>query len=424
MGKYIKRIADKILEDRLEETGAVLVEGAKWCGKTTTAAHQAKSVLYMQDSKNKRQNLEFAQLNPGILLQGETPRLIDEWQSAPSLWDAVRFEVDQRSKVGQFILTGSTTPPKHDEIFHSGTGRITRLTMRTMSLFESGESSGSVSIERLFNGETDIAETNELKLDEAAFLVCRGGWPMAIGQSERAALRQAVNYVDAVVESDLRGFDGVNRNADRVRRLLRSYARNISTQAKLTNIRSDMISNDTQTLSTDTIYSYISALKEIFVVEELEAWNPNMRSKTAIRTANTLHFVDPSIAAACLGTSPDDLMGDLKTFGLLFESMCIRDLRIYSDYLDGRLYHYRDNSGMECDAVIHLRNGRYALIEIKLGGDMLIDEGAENLKKLQSRIDTKKMKEPAFMMVLTASGNYAFKRKDGVLVVPIGCLGI
>lgn len=424
MPNYIRRIMDKVLRERLEEKGAILLEGAKWCGKTTTAAQQAGSIIYMQEPKNRQQNIAMAYLNPNILLQGKTPRLIDEWQLAPSLWDAVRFEVDRRGEWGQFILTGSTTPVQLNEISHSGTGRIARVVMRTMSLLESGESSGEISLEKLFAGDTDIAAINKLDLPDLAFLVCRGGWPRAVNQSRRIALHQALDYVDAVAEADLNSFDKIERDPERIRRLMRSYSRNISSQAKLSKICQDMIANDADGLSTDTIYAYINALKNIFVIEELVAWNPNLRSKTSIRTSNTLHYVDPSIATASLGISPDDLINDLSTFGLLFESMCIRDLRIYADYLDGKVYHYRDQSGLECDAVIHLRNGKYGLIEVKLGGDYLVEEGAKNLKKLSVRLDTAKMKDPSFLMVLTGTGNYAFKREDGVLVVPVGCLGI
>lgn len=424
MKKYMNRIADKVLKERLEEKGAILLEGAKWCGKTTTAEQQSGSVIYMQNPKNRKQNIQLAEINPDLILQGDTPRLIDEWQLAPVLWDAVRYEVDKRDAWGQFILTGSTTPTDKSEIIHSGTGRIGRMLMRTMSLLESGESNGSVSLEQLFKGNTDIAAVNKLELTDIAFLVCRGGWPKAIGATERVALRQAFDYVDAVVESDMKQYDGIDRDASRIRRLMRSYARNISSQAKISRIYQDMLTNEADTISQDTIYSYIKALKEMFVIEELEAWNPNLRSKSAVRTSNTLHFVDPSIATASLGISPEDLIHDLNTFGLIFESMCIRDLRIYADYLDGKVYHYRDQTGLECDGVIHLRNGRYGLIEIKLGGERLIEEGAANLRKLQKRIDTSKMKEASFMMVLTATGDYAYKRKDGVLVVPVGCLGI
>ncbi len=424
MKKYMNRIADNILKQRLKEKGAILLEGAKWCGKTTTAKQLAKSIIYMQNPKNRKQNIQLAEINPELILKGDTPRLIDEWQLAPVLWDAVRFEIDQRDAWGQFILTGSTTPVDKSDISHSGTGRIGRMLMRPMSLLESGESNGEVSLEKLFHGETDIASINNLELTDMAFLVCRGGWPKAIHASEQVALRQAIDYVDAVVEIDMNQYDGIERDPSRIRRLVRSYARNISSQAKLSKIYQDMLTNEVETISQDTIYAYIRALKEMFVIEELEAWNPNLRSKTAIRTSNTLHFVDPSIATAALGISPEDLINDLNTFGLVFESMCVRDLRVYGDYLDGKIYHYRDQSGLECDAVIHLRNGKYGLIEIKLGGDKLIEEGAENLQKLQKRIDTSKMKNPSFMMVLTATGNYAYKRKDGVLVVPVGCLGI
>lgn len=424
MKKYINRIADKVLKQRLEEKGAILLEGAKWCGKTTTAEQLAGSVIYMQNPKNRKQNIELAEINPELILQGDTPRLIDEWQLAPVLWDAVRFEVDQRDAWGQFILTGSTTPTDKSEISHSGTGRIGRMLMRPMSLLESGDSEGGVSLKDLFEGNTDIAEKNKLELTDIAFLICRGGWPKAIDAIERVALRQSVDYVDAVVENDMRQYDGIDRDPSRIRRLLRSYARNISSQAKISHIYQDVITNESDSISQDTIYSYIKALKAMFVIEELEAWNPNLRSKSAIRTSNTLHFVDPSIATASLGVSPGDLINDLNTFGLMFESMCVRDLRVYADYLDGKVYHYRDQTGLECDAVVHLRNGKYGLIEVKLGGQRLIEEGATNLIKLQKTIDTSKMKEPSFMMVLTATGDYAFKRKDGVLVVPVGCLGI
>lgn len=424
MKEYMNRIADRVLKQRLEEKGAILLEGAKWCGKTTAAERLAGSVLYMQNPKNRKQNIELAEINPGLLLKGETPRLIDKWQLAPVLWDAVRFEVDQRDEWGQFILTGSTTPTDKSEISHSGTGRIGRMLMRPMSLLESKDSNGEVSLEKLFTGKKDIAAVNELELMNIAFLVCRGGWPKAVGTTERVALRQAVDYVDAVVESDMNQYDGIERDSSRIRRLMRSYARNISSQAKISKIYQDMLTNEADTISQDTIYSYIKALKEMFVIEELEAWNPNLRSKSAIRTSNTLHFVDPSIATASLGISPEDLINDLNTFGLMFESMCVRDLRIYADYLDGKVYHYRDQSGLECDAVIHLRNGKYGLIEVKLGGERLIEEGASNLIKLQKKIDTSKMKEASFSMVLTATGDYAYKRKDGVLVVPVGCLGV
>ena len=422
MKEYKKRIADQILEKKLKGKGAVLIEGAKWCGKTTTAEQIAKSILYMARPEDKEQNLTLADINPSLLLAGEVPRLIDEWQLAPKLWDAVRFEVDHRGEEGQFILTGSSVPVSMENVSHTGTGRFSWLTMRPMSLFESGESNGEVSLNNLFNNPQKISAINNLTLNDIAFLCCRGGWPRSVFMDNDIALEQAYDYYDAVVNSDISRVDGINRTPERVKNLMRSYARNIGTQASYETIKEDMIKNDTNSLDSDTVYSYINALKKIFVVEESPAWNPNLRSKIATRTSETRYFVDPSIGVAALGIGPDDLINDLRTFGLVFEAMCIRDLRVYADANNGKVYHYRDSSGLECDAVVHLRNGSYGLIEIKLGGDKLIQEGAENLLKLRSKIDTEKMNNPSFMMILTATGNYAYKREDGIFVVPIGCL--
>lgn len=422
MKEYKKRIADKILAKKLKGKGAVLIEGVKWCGKTTTAEQIAKSILYMARPEDKEQNLTLADINPSLLLAGEVPRLIDEWQLAPKLWDAVRFEVDHRGEEGQFILTGSSVPASMENVSHTGTGRFSWLTMRPMSLFESGESNGEVSLNNLFNNPQKISAINNLTLNDIAFLCCRGGWPRSVFMDNDIALEQAYDYYDAVVNSDISRVDGINRTPERVKNLMRSYARNIGTQASYETIKEDMIKNDTNSLDSDTVYSYINALKKIFVVEESPAWNPNLRSKIATRTSETRYFVDPSIGVAALGIGPDDLINDLRTFGLVFEAMCIRDLRVYADANNGKVYHYRDSSGLECDAVIHLRNGSYGLIEIKLGGDKLIQEGAENLLKLRSKIDTEKMNNPSFMMILTATGNYAYKREDGIFVVPIGCL--
>lgn len=422
MKEYKHRIADYLLRDKLSAKGAVLIEGAKWCGKTTTAEQIAGSILYMQDPKTKKQNLLMADLDPALLLEGDTPRLVDEWQIAPQLWDAVRFEVDQRDEFGQFILTGSAVPIADDATTHTGTGRISKMLMRPMSLYESGDSNGKVSLQALFDREETIAVKNPLTLKDIAYLVCRGGWPKAVDQPEKIALQQAYDYYDAVVSSDISRVDGVSRNPERVKLLMRSYARHLATQAKISQIRADMISNDADTLDNDTIYSYINALKKIFVIEDLPAWNPNLRSKTAIRTSDTRHFVDPSIAVAALGLGPADLINDLNTFGLYFESMCVRDLRIFADALDGTLYHYRDQSGLECDAVLHLRNGAYGLIEIKLGGERLISDGARTLTKLKDKINTQKMNEPSFLMILTAADSFGYQRDDGIYVVPIGCL--
>lgn len=422
MKEYKNRVVDEILADKLEAKGAVLIEGPKWCGKTTTAFQQAKSVLRMDDPAKREENIAMSELNPSRLLVGDTPRLIDEWQIAPRIWDAVRFEVDTRGDEGQFILTGSAVPIDTDEITHSGAGRFTWLTMRTMSLYESGESSGEVSLADLFKNPDAIDGTNLLDIERLAYAICRGGWPHAIDMKKKAALSQAADYYEAVVRSDINRADGVNKNPERVKRLMRSYARHQGAQVANTMLRDDMIANDTNSLNQDTVVSYINALKKIFVVEEMAAWNPNLRSKTAIRSADTRYFTDPSIAAAALGIGPDDLLDDLNTMGLLFETLCVRDLRVYADALGGEVYHYRDKSGLECDAVIHLRNSSYGLAEIKLGGERLIEEGVANLKTLAGKIDTTKMKTPSFLMVVTGTGTYAYKRLDGVFVVPIGCL--
>ena len=424
MKEYKKRIADQILADKLEAMGAVLIEGPKYCGKTTLASQQAKSILYMADPDTKNQSLAVAQTNIRRLLQGETPRLIDEWQLAPQFWDAVRNEVDKRDEDGQFMLTGSAVPPKQDEIFHSGTGRMSWLKLRTMSLWESGDSSGDVSLGGLFRNADSVDGVSDIDIDRLAFLTCRGGWPKAtLKKSEKAALLQAKEYYEAVYRYDISRVDDVERDPELTKRLMRSYSRNQGSQASAGTILADIRANESDELSENTIYSYIKALKKIFVIEDSLAWNPNLRSKTAIRTSDTRYFIDPSIATAALGLGPEDLVNDLNTFGLFFETLCVRDLRVYTDALGGTVYHYRDKSNLECDAVVHLENGSYGLIEIKLGGDTLIKEGAENLQVLANKLDTKKMKQPSFLMVLTGVGNYAYKRpEDGVLVVPIGCL--
>lgn len=422
MKKYKARIADEILKKRLLGKGAVLIEGPKWCGKTTTAEQIAGSILYMADPEKEKQNLTMVEISPKRLLKGKIPRLIDEWQIAPKLWDAVRFEVDHRDEFGQFILTGSAVPASYEHIHHTGTGRFSWILMRPMSLYESLESTGEVSLRELFETPEQIEGENLLDLNRIAFLVCRGGWPRAVDLEGEIALEQAFDYYDAVVRSDISRADGIVRNPERVKRLMRSYARNQGSQTTNSSMKEDIATNDAESLDTDTVYSYITALEKIFVIEEMEAWNPNLRSKTAIRTSNTRYFIDPSIAAAALGMGPQDLIEDLNTFGLLFETMCIRDLRVFADALSGRVYHYRDKTGLECDAVVHLRNGSYGLIEVKLGGDKLIGEGAENLKKLRDKIDMTKMKEPSFLMVLIGVGDYAYRREDGVYVVPIGCL--
>lgn len=422
MKEYKSRIVDDILKRKLEGKGAVLIEGPKWCGKTTTAEQIAASVLYMDEPEKKEQNITMVELNPKRLLKGDTPRLIDEWQLAPKLWDAIRFEVDHREELGQFVLTGSAVPVDSKEITHSGTGRFTWLTMRPMSLYESGDSSGEVSLKSLFDGEADVDAESSLEIERLAFLVCRGGWPQAVNMRDEIALDQASDYYDAVVRSDINRADNVKKNPDRVRKLMRSYARNQGGQVPNTVLVQDISDNDEKNINEETVASYLNALRKIFVVEDMPAWNPNLRSKTAIRSSDTRYYTDPSIAVAALGVGPKDLMNDLKTFGFLFETLCIRDLRVFADALNGNVYHYRDKDGQECDAVIHLKNGKYGLIEIKLGGERLIEEGATSLKSMEAKIDTAKMNNPSFLMVLTGTGDYAYRRKDGVFVVPIGCL--
>lgn len=421
MKEYYQRVSDKVLLDHLESKGAVLIEGAKWCGKTTSAKHIAKSVIEMDRPDMTEQYQQMARINPSNLLEGKVPHLIDEWQIATNIWNAVRYEVDRRGEFGQFILTGSSVPAALDESMHTGTGRIVRMQMRPMSLFESKDSTGQVSLMDLFN-KKDISTVDNHSIDEIAFLICRGGWPAALNHGKKVALKQAFDYYDAVVNDDISRVDRIKRDSERTKRILKSYARNVATQASLETIRSDVISNDVETFDKEALYGYLNALKRIFVIEDSPAWNPNLRSKTAIRTSDTRYFVDPSIAVAALGLGPTDLVNNLELMGLIFENLCVRDLRIYADALDGSVYHYRDKTGLECDAVIHLRNGSYGLVEVKLGGDQSINEGAESLLKLTSKIDTGKMKKPAFLMVLCGVAPFAYKREDGVFVVPITCL--
>lgn len=435
MNGYKNRVADRLLAEKLEAFGAVLIEGPKYCGKTTLASQQAGSILSMADTDTLGQNLALARTNISRLLAGETPRLIDEWQIAPQFWDAVRNEVDKRNEDGQFMLTGSAVPPKpkkdengniieEENIHHTGTGRISRLRLRTMSLWESEDSTGDVSLEELFINPDTVDGVSDIDLDRLAYLTCRGGWPNAVlKKSEKAALAQAFDYYDSVVSNDIKRVDDIDRDEELTKRIMRSYARNQGTQATVGTILADIKSNGDERMSDSTVYSYIKALKEIFVIEDSIAWNPNLRSKTAIRTSDTRYFIDPSIATAALGMGPKDLINDMETFGFIFETLAIRDLRVYADALDGKVYHYRDKNNLECDAVIHLRNGSYGLVEVKIGGTEPIREGAESLKTLSSKIDSTRMKTPSFMMVLTGIGKFAYKRpEDGVLVVPIGCL--
>ena len=423
---YKPRIIDRILRDELEAMGAVVIEGAKACGKTTTAKVQAESVIYIDDPVRRSQYIQQADIDISGILNGATPRLIDEWQLAPKIWDAVRFEVDRRNEDGQFILTGSAVPPKDElqQITHSGAGRFGWIRMRPMSLWESGDSTGEVSIRALFSGNTEIKGfTQDSGLPTMAFLTCRGGWPKAVKkEKEKAALSQADNYFEAIVRSDISRVDNVDRDEERTRRIMRVLARHIGTPATIPTLLEDLKTNDSSEMSDKTLYSYLNALKKIYVIEDMTAWNPNLRSKTAVRAAETRYYVDPSVGCVALGLGPDDLINDLKSFGYLFENLCIRDLRVYAQTLKGRVYHYRDRNGLECDAVIHLPNGRYGLIEVKLGGERLIEEGCSNLKLLHDKLDFSRMKKPSFMMILTATGEYAFRRKDGIIICPIRCL--
>lgn len=427
MKKYRKRIADALLKEKLEIMGAVLIEGPKWCGKTTTAEQIAGSVLYVDEPAKKEQNKRLAGINPRLLLEGATPRLLDEWQEAPELWDAVRFEVDHRDEgLGQFILTGSAVPldkAGRNKISHSGTGRFGWLIMRPMSLFESGESNGSVSLkDDLFEGNPDLSSVNNLGLEDIAKCMCRGGWPMATMIDSDNAMKVAGEYITAIVYSDISRVDNVKRDPEFTKRVLRSYARNQGAQSSMSTIYSDIVMHETESLGIETVTSYVNALKRIYVIEDVLAWNPNLRSKTAIRTSDTRYFVDPSIATASLGLGPQDLINDLKTMGFIFETLVIRDLRVYAEAVNGSIYHYRDKSGLECDAVICLKNGSYGLIEIKIGGEGEISAGIKTLKELNNKIDSEKMKGPSFLAVVTAVGDYAYRCEDGVYVVPVGCL--
>jgi len=417
--RYLPRIADAKLALALQAMGAVLIEGPKWCGKTSTAQHIAKSVLYMQDPDTFEENMLKAKTKPSLLLEGKTPRLLDEWQVAPVLWNAVRFTVDKRQETGQFILTGSVVPVRTDDM-HSGTGRISKMKMRAMSLYESGESSGEISLRDIFEGKTDMFGKSKVTLEQIAFILTRGGWPAAVKErNEALALKKAFDYYEAVVNEDISRVDNVEKNPDRVRSLMRSLSRNISSEASTTTILKDLLAND-ESLSQVTIDQYINALKMLFVIDDLPAWSPSLRSKTAIRTTAKRHFSDPSIAAAALGANSKRLFDDFCTFGLLFEALCIRDLRIYADSLNANVYHYRDAKGIEVDAIIQNSDGRWGAVEVKMGaGD--IKMAAENLTKFKANIDTGKIQEPSFLLVLTATET-AFQMDDGVWVVPLGCL--
>jgi predicted AAA+ superfamily ATPase len=416
---YLERLCDSELKIALETSGAVLIEGPKWCGKTSTAEMAANSVLYLQNPDFSASYLAMAETQPSLLLRGDSPRLIDEWQMAPVLWDAVRFEVDQRASLGQFILTGSAVP-KDNATAHTGTGRISRIKMRPMSLFESKESTGEISLGALFSANQTVDHAlSTMTIENIAHAICRGGWPSSLKLNKSVAHINAFNYVEAVINHDVSEVDQVEKNPDRVRALMRSLARNTATMANLKTITDDIEVND-MSVSDKTINTYIHALQRIFVVEDLPAWMPSIRSKTAIRTSAKRHFIDPSIATAAMRMKPNALLNDFEYFGFLFESLCTRDIRIYAQANDGDVFHYRDKNNLESDLIVRLRDGRWAAIEVKMGQKQ-IEEAAKHLLKLKQVVDSKKMGDPAFLMILTA-GQLAYQRQDGVWVVPLACL--
>ena len=424
MNNYRKRVVDEILPLKLSSSAAVLVEGPKWCGKTTTCLQIAKSCVFMDEPTKRDQNIELASISPGKILSGDFPRLIDEWQIAPQIWDAIRFKADRESIIGGFMITGSAVPVDIDELKHSGTGRFSWVRMRPMSLWESGESSGAVSLAGLFGGEMiSVEDAKSWALEQMAEIVCRGGWPQSLMMKGRARFETAKNIVQAIVERDISRVDKIGRNTDRALKVMRSYARVQGTQASARVIKADIASNEMMSIDDDTIYSYINALRKLFVIEDSHAWCPNLRTKDSVRSSDTKYFVDPSSAVAALGVGPGELMNDLKTFGFMFETMAVRDLRVYADLLGGEVRHYHDKAGLECDAVIHLPNGEYALFEVKMGGQRLIDEGARTLNSLDCLIAGKKLRKPTFKMIITAVGEYAYVRKeDRIMVCPLSSL--
>ncbi len=415
MKEYRPRLADKELMRGLNAFGAVLIVGPKWCGKTTTAEQISKSAIYLQDTDKSNEYMQMVKIKPSLLLEGDTPRLIDEWQMAPELWDAVRYSVDRRSDEGLYILTGSTAVDE-SKIIHSGAGRIGKIRMSTMSLYESNDSNGSVSLAELFT-QKKVSGRSALSIGDIALLMTRGGWPKTIGKSNEVAREQIKGYCETIVDSDVKTPDGVDRDSRRMRQVLRSISRNISTPAADTTILADM---EGTSMHINTLRSYMKALKSIYVIDDLPAWTPKLRSKTAIRTSNTRHLTDPAIATYFLGASANDILADPRTFGLLFESLVVRDLRVYTRSLGGDVFHYRDSEGLEADAIVHLHDGRWGAVEVKLGVGM-IDDAADNLKKIKNRVESETMGSPSFLAVITGT-EYAYTREDGIHVIPIGCL--
>jgi uncharacterized protein len=416
MKKYYERLVDKELKLALESMGAVLIEGPKWCGKTTTALQHCKSVLRMQEPANMVNNLLIADTAPSLLLEGERPRLIDEWQTAPILWDAIRTDIDNTGRKGQYVLTGSTTPLQGSTM-HSGTGRIARLKMYPMSLFESQDSSGMISLKCLFENKVYSPVKSTKTIEDIAYLICRGGWPQSINSSIEQAIYTVNQYVQSIYNNDINELGDTKTDPHRVESFLKSYSRNVQTLTNYKTILEDMKANDIG-ITAPTLYSYMEKMQRLFVIEETHAWAPNIRSKTSIRTSNKRGFVDPSIPVAVLNITPPKLLKDFELFGFLFESMCIRDLRIYANTMGGRVLHYRDDSGLECDAVILLPSGEYALVEIKLGGKQE-ETAVENLNKLEELLGKMKSK-PIFKMILTG-GSLGYTRLDGIHVIPITC---
>lgn len=418
---YYERLIEKEIERKLKSSGAVLVAGPKFCGKTTTCMKYQKSFVKL----NTKQAIAMARMNPGGVLDGETPRLIDEWQKAPDIWNQVKDDLDFHYEFGKYILTGSSTPADKTEVHHSGAGRITPVRMRPMSLWESKDSKGTVSLAELFKGGKPIPwDLNpDFSLSDVAHLICRGGWPISVLAPKEIAIEITKNYYNGLfVFEDCKNERFRNKNPEIMKMIVRSYARHISTEAAVSTIIADVRQSNERTMDTKTYDDYNEALNDIFIIEDMPAWNPNIRSKTSIRSTPTRHFVDTSIACRALGAGPEDLLNDLESFGLFFEDMAVRDLRIYSEVLGGEVRHYRDNAGLECDAVIHLENGSWGAVEIKLGGDDLIEAGASSLKLLKAKIEEKSNeKSPSFLMVLTAVGG-AYQREDGVFVVPINLL--
>jgi hypothetical protein len=418
---YYNRLLEKEIELKLKTSGAVLVAGPKFCGKTTTCMLYQKSFIKL----NTKQVIAMARMNPKAILKGETPRLIDEWQKAPDIWNQVKDDLDFNYEFGKFILTGSSTPADKTEVHHSGAGRITPLQMRPMSLFESKESKGTVSLQNLFDGTGDYPweVDHDFTLENVAHLLCRGGWPISVLAQKEIAIEITRNYWNGLfVFEDCENERFRNKKPEVLKMIVKSYARHISTEAAISTIIADVRQSNERTMDPKTFDDYMEALKDLYLIEDMQAWNPNIRSKTSIRSTPTRHFVDTSIACRALNIMPDDLLRDLECFGLFFEDMAVRDLKIYASTLGGEVLHYRDNAGLECDAVVHLEDGRWGAIEIKLGGDELIEAGATSLKTLKAKIEEKSdEKSPSFLMVLTAVGG-AYQREDGVYVASINYL--